>query len=63
VLYFGFTNNIFYKMAILMALCNMLGSFTGARLAILKGNRFVRIFFLVIVSALIIKLGYDIVIL
>lgn len=62
VLYFGFTNNIFYKMAILMALCNMLGSFTGARLAILKGNRFVRIFFLVIVSALIIKLGYDIVI-
>ncbi len=62
VLYFGFTNNIFYKMAILMALCNMLGSFTGARLAILKGNKFVRIFFLVIVSALIIKLGYDIVI-
>jgi len=62
VLYFGSTNNIFYKVAILMALCNMLGSFTGARLAILKGNRFVRIFFLTIVSALIIKLGYDIVI-
>ncbi len=60
VLYFGFPNNIFYKAAILMALCNMLGSFAGARLAILKGNRFVRIFFLIIVSTLIIKLGYDI---
>jgi uncharacterized protein len=60
VLYFGFTNNIFYKAAILMALCNMLGSIIGTRLAILKGNRFVRVFFLTIVSILIIKLGYDI---
>jgi uncharacterized protein len=60
VLYFGFTNNIFYKAAIFMALCNMLGSLAGTRLAILKGNRFVRVFFLAIVSILIIKLGYDI---
>jgi uncharacterized protein len=60
VLYFGFTNNIYYKAAIFMALCNMLGSLAGTRLAILKGNRFVRVFFLIIVSILIIKLGYDI---
>lgn len=60
VLYFGFTNNIFYKVAIFMALSNMLGSLAGTRLAILKGNKFVRIFFLIIVSTLIIKLGYDI---
>ena len=60
VLYFGFTNNIFYKAAIFMALCNMLGSFVGTRLAILKGNRFVRVFFLIVVSILIIKLGHDI---
>jgi hypothetical protein len=62
VLYFGFTNNIFYKAAIFMAICNMLGSLVGARLAILKGNKFVRVFFLIIVSILIIKLGYDILI-
>ena len=60
VLYFGFTDNIFYKVAIFMALCNMLGSLAGTRLAILKGNRFVRVFFLIVVSILIIKLGYDI---
>jgi uncharacterized membrane protein YfcA len=60
VLYFGFTNNIFYEAAIFMALCNMLGSLVGTRLAILKGNKFVRVFFLIIVSILIIKLGYDI---
>jgi uncharacterized membrane protein YfcA len=60
VLYFGFTDNIFYKAAIFMALCNMLGSLVGTRLAILKGNKFVRVFFLIIVSILIIKLGYDI---
>ncbi|HVN95309.1 MAG TPA: TSUP family transporter [Syntrophorhabdaceae bacterium] len=60
VLYFGFTNHIFYKAAVFMALCNMLGSLAGTRLAILKGNRFVRVFFLVMVTALIIKVGYDV---
>jgi uncharacterized membrane protein YfcA len=60
VIYFAYSDNILYKTAIFMALCNMLGSLAGARLAILKGNRFVRVFFLIIVSALIVKLGYDV---
>jgi uncharacterized protein len=59
LLYFGFTGHIFYKAAIAMALFNMLGSVIGTRMAILKGNRFVRVFFLIIVCALIARLGYD----
>ena len=59
VLYFAATGNILYSTAILMGLCNILGAVTGTRLAILKGNRFVRIFFLSVVACLIAKLGYD----
>lgn len=59
VLYFAATDNILYKTAIFMALCNILGAVAGTRLAILKGSRFVRVFFLIVVSCLIAKLGYD----
>ncbi|MCX5817912.1 MAG: TSUP family transporter [Proteobacteria bacterium] len=59
VLYFAFTDNILYKIALPMAVCNILGSLVGTRLAILKGSRFVRVFFLIVVSGLIIKLAYD----
>ncbi len=59
VLYFGFTDNILYSVAIFMALSNMAGSYTGTHIAILKGSRFIRVFFLAVVSVLIIKLAYD----
>lgn len=57
VLYFGSTNHILYHAALPMAGCNILGSLIGTRLAILKGSRFVRVFFLVVVGALIVKLA------
>lgn len=57
VLYFGGTGHILYQVAIPMAGCNIVGSLLGTRLAILKGSRFVRVFFLIIVGALIAKLG------
>ncbi len=59
VLYFAATDNILYRYALPMACFNMLGSFVGARLAVLKGSRFVRVLFLVVVSALILRMAYD----
>jgi uncharacterized protein len=59
MLYFAFTNNILYQFAIPMAAFNILGSLAGTRLAILKGSRFVRILFLVVVAGMILKLAYD----
>jgi len=59
MLYFAFTNNILYSLAIPMAVFNILGSLAGTRLAILKGSRFVRIFFLLVVAGMILKLAYD----
>jgi uncharacterized membrane protein YfcA len=43
-----------------MAFCNFFGSMLGARLAILKGNKFIRVFFLLVVAGTIIRFGYDI---
>jgi hypothetical protein len=60
ILYFGGSGHILYHYAIPMALCNFTGSLLGSRLAILKGNKFIRIFFLIVVAGTIIRFGYDI---
>ncbi|RYY64145.1 MAG: sulfite exporter TauE/SafE family protein, partial [Chitinophagaceae bacterium] len=60
IIYFGGSGHILYQYAIPMALFNVAGSFIGARLAIIKGNKFIRIFFLLIVVGTIIRFGYDI---
>ena len=45
--------------AVLMAIANMTGSFFGTRMALRHGSGFVRRFFLVVVSALIVKFAWD----
>jgi uncharacterized protein len=60
IIFFAGTGHILYHYAIPMAFCNFFGSLLGARLAILKGNRFIRIFFLLVVAGTIIRFGYDI---
>ena len=42
-----------------MAVANVLGSLLGTRLALKHGTGFVRGVFIVVVSALILKTGYD----
>ena len=60
-IYFASTNNIIYSIALPMAACNVLGAIIGAKLAIAKGSAFIRVLFIAVVSLLIIKLSYDIV--
>jgi len=60
VIYFGWTGHIIYAYAVPMAVCSVAGALIGTRLAIAKGSRFVRIFFLVIVAGLIAKLAQSI---
>ncbi|MUL35215.1 sulfite exporter TauE/SafE family protein [Gloeocapsopsis dulcis] len=63
--YFIPTNNVIYSFALPMAVCNVFGAIIGTKLAILKGNNFIRSLFLIIVCILvcilIIKLTHDIV--
>ncbi len=49
-----------YRLGLLMAACNVAGGWVGARTAIRRGSTFVRVVFLVVVSALVLRLGYDI---
>ncbi len=60
IIFFSSTGHILFHYAIPMAVCNFIGSLCGARLAILKGNRFIRIFFLAVVAGTILRFGYDI---
>lgn len=60
ILFFAISGKIIYTIALPMAVCNALGGFSGARLAILKGNAFIRILFLVVVCGTILRFAYDI---
>ena len=51
--------HIWWHFVLAMALANVLGSLLGTRLALKHGTGFVRIVFLLVVSALILKTGYD----
>jgi len=57
---FAITGKIIYAIALPMAVCNAFGGWLGARLAILKGNKFIRIFFLIVVCVTIIRFAYDV---
>jgi uncharacterized membrane protein YfcA len=51
---------IIWAIALPMALCNAIGGWVGARLAIKKGNEFIRIFFLIVVIGTLLRFGYDV---
>ena len=57
--FFASTGQVLYKVALPMAACNMLGSTLGARMALRRGTGFVRVLFLVVVSAFILKLSWE----
>ncbi|HXZ96053.1 MAG TPA: TSUP family transporter [Burkholderiales bacterium] len=59
LLYFIPSGNIIWQLGLSMAAFNMTGSLLGTRLALRHGTAFVRKIFLLVVSALILKFGYD----
>ena len=52
--------NFILVVSIVMAISNVLGSYWGSKMAIKKGNGFIRIFFFIIVCVMILRYGYDI---
>ena len=56
---FGYQGQVLWQLGLLMAVCNVAGAVIGARLALLKGNGFIRRAFLVVVSLLILKTTND----
>ncbi|SRR5579883_207585 len=60
IILFSMSGKIIYSVALPMAACNAMGGFLGARLAILRGNKFIRIFFLSVVVLMIVRFAYDV---
>ena len=60
IILFLIKGTIIWRIALPMAICNSLGAMLGAQLAISKGNTFIRLFFLVIISATLLRFGYDV---
>ena len=52
--------NYLLELALIMAVCNITGNIIGTKLALKKGNAFVRIFFLIVVTLMILRYSYDI---
>jgi hypothetical protein len=51
---------IIWGIALPMAVANMAGGFVGAKLAIAKGNKFIRVFFLVVIIGILIRFCWDV---
>jgi uncharacterized protein len=56
---FAWKGHVWWHYAVVMAVANVVGSLLGTRLALKHGAGFVRVFFIVVVGALILKTGWD----
>lgn len=48
-----------WRIGLLLGVANLLGGYVGARTAVAKGAGFVRVVFIVVVAAFVLKIGYD----
>jgi uncharacterized membrane protein YfcA len=60
IVLFTIKGKIIWLVALPMAICNAIGGMLGARLAIMKGNKFIRLFFLVIIIGTLLRFGWDV---
>jgi uncharacterized membrane protein YfcA len=56
---FALKGHVWWQYAVVLAVCNVAGSLVGTHLALKHGAGFVRIVFIFVVGALILKTGYD----
>ncbi|HEY3529425.1 MAG TPA: TSUP family transporter [Nocardioides sp.] len=51
---------VLWETGLVMGACNLVGGYLGARTAVAKGAGFVRVFFIVVVSAFVVRIGGDV---
>lgn len=61
LMFFLPSGHLLWGLGLILGISNMIGGYIGARMAISKGAKFVRVIFLVVVSVLIVRLGWDVV--
>jgi uncharacterized membrane protein YfcA len=60
LLVFAAQGAVMWRVGLVVGVCNLVGSYVGARTAVSRGSRFVRVFFIIVVSAFIVKIGSDV---
>lgn len=50
---------VLWSLGLIVGTANLLGAYAGARMAVARGSGFVRVVFVVVVTALILRLGWD----
>lgn len=50
---------VMWKVGLVLGLANLAGGYVGARTAVSKGAGFVRVVFVLVVGAFVVKIGYD----
>lgn len=59
LIFFFMKGTILWSIAVPVGAANMLGSYAGSHIALKKGSAFIRVFFIIVVIALIVKLSWD----
>jgi uncharacterized membrane protein YfcA len=59
LLLFAYKGHVWWHFVLAMAVANVLGSLLGTHMALKHGAAFVRVVFIIVVSSLILKTGYD----
>lgn len=59
LLFFIPTGHVLWQIGLIVALCNVLGSFAGVFLALRYGSQFIRWFFLILLVFLILRMGFS----
>jgi uncharacterized protein len=60
IVLFTIKGKILWVVTLPMAVCNALGGILGARVAIVKGNNFIRVFFLLIIIGTLLRFAWDV---
>jgi uncharacterized membrane protein YfcA len=60
LLFFVPNGYVYWGLGLLLGAANMVGGYLGARTATARGSRFIRVAFLVVVGALVLRVGWDV---
>jgi uncharacterized membrane protein YfcA len=61
LLVFAVQGAVMWRVGLIVGVCVLIGSYIGARTAVARGTRFVRIFFVIVIAAFIVKVGSDLI--
>jgi uncharacterized membrane protein YfcA len=60
LIFFLINKKVLFYLAFPMMACNVAGSYLGSRMAVLRGNAFIRKVFLVVVAGIILRFAWDV---